>query len=77
MRTGRASVGSALLLALQSIPVFAGGTVLPPDPVGEKVYRAHLLHQMPVIAVMVVCILVAALLIHMAHRKRPPAVVGP
>ncbi len=77
MRTGRVSVVSALLLALQSIPVFAGGTVLPPDPVGEKVYRAHLLHQLPVIAVMVVCILVAAWLIHMAHRKGRLAALEP
>jgi hypothetical protein len=50
VRTGRSLVLMALL-AVQTIGAFGGGTVRPPDPVGEKVYYAGLLKRTAPIAI--------------------------
>ena len=67
MRTGRASVLMAML-AVQPICVFGDGTVFPPDPVGEKLYRAHLLENMLPLA-FIVCGFLVAWLLHTVQRK--------
>jgi hypothetical protein len=68
MRTARASIVTAILLAIQPVCVFGDGTVFPPDPVGEKMYRAHLLADILPIAI-IVCALVAAWAAHKVLRK--------
>jgi hypothetical protein len=41
------------LLAAQSLTAFADGTVSPPNPVGEALWRKHLLPQLLPLAIMV------------------------
>lgn len=67
MRTGRAILLMAVL-AVQPICVLGNGTVSPPNPVGEAVYRPHLLHDMLPLAV-IVCAVLLGLLLHAIQRK--------
>jgi hypothetical protein len=67
MRTGRALVLIAML-AVQPISVFGDGTVFPPDPIGEKEYRTHIVADtLPL--VIIVSGLLLAWLLHRAQRK--------
>jgi hypothetical protein len=50
MRTGRAFILSATLAA-RGFSAFADGTVSPPNPVGEAVWRSHLLPQLLPLAI--------------------------
>ena len=60
------------MLAVQPICVFGDGTVSPPNPVGEKLYYAHLrthfLSEMLPFTIIVGAFLLAGLL-HVAQRK--------
>ena len=67
MRTGRTLVLMALLV-VQPICVLGDGTVSPPNPIGEELYRPHLLRDLLPIAV-IACALLVGWLIHAAHRK--------
>lgn len=68
MRAGRRFAVMAML-AVQPICVFGGGTpVYVPNPIGEKLYRTHLLADLLPIAI-VVGGLALAWLIHTAYHK--------
>ncbi len=56
------------VLAVQPICVLADNTVSQPNPVGEAVYRPHLLVDMLPLTV-IVCALLLAWLLHVIHRK--------
>lgn len=56
------------LLAVQPIWVLGDGTVSPPNPIGEELYRPHLLRDLLPIAV-IVCALLVGWLLHATHRK--------
>ncbi len=56
------------MLAVQPICVLGDSTVSPPNPIGEEVYRPHLLRDMLPIAV-IVCALLLGWLLHAARRK--------
>lgn len=71
MRTARAFALVAML-AFLPLCVFGDGTVSPPNPVGEKLWYAHLrthfLTEMLPFAIIVGAFLLAGI-IHVAHRK--------
>src|ERR1035441_8788768 len=67
MRTGRA-LALIAMLAVQATCVLGASYASYPNPVGEKVYRPHLLLEMLPIAV-IVCALLVAWLCHAVHRK--------
>ena len=67
MRTGRALLLISML-AVQATCVLGASYAFYPNPVGEKVYRPHLLLEMLPIAV-IVCALLVGWLIHAAQRK--------
>ena len=67
MRTVGALVLTAVLAVLP-ICVFGASYASYPNPVGEKVYRPHLLHEMLPFAVIVSALLMGWLL-HAAQRK--------
>ena len=68
MRIGRALVLSAML-AVQPMCVFGDGTVSPPNPEGEKLWRAYSIpHYLP-IPIILVCGILLAWLLHRAQRK--------
>ena len=67
MRTGRA-LALIAMLAVQATCVLGASYASYPNPVGEKVYRPHLLLEMLPIAV-IVCALLLGWLIHAVHRK--------
>ena len=56
------------MLAVQPICVFGDGTVSPPNPVGEAVYRPHQLHDLVPLAV-IVCAPLLGWLLRAAQRK--------
>ena len=56
------------MLAVQPICMFADNTVSMPNPIGEAVYRPHLLRGLLPIAV-VACALLLGWLLHAVHRK--------
>jgi hypothetical protein len=74
MRTGRAKLLMALL-AVQTLAAFADGTVSPPDPVGEALWRQRLLPQLVPLAIMVFAGLLffALWLVGRIHRKHEHA----
>ena len=67
MRTGRA-LALIGVLAVQATRVLGASYASYPNPVGEKVYRPHLVHDMLPLAV-IICALLLGWLIHAAHRK--------
>ena len=67
MGTGRALVLMAIV-AVSPICVFGASYASYPNPVGEKVYRPHLLLEMLPVAV-IVCALLLGWLLHATHRK--------
>ena len=67
MRTGRALVLLAML-AVQPICVLGASWVSRPNPVGEAVYRPHLLHDMLPLAV-IACALLLGWLLHAFQHK--------
>jgi hypothetical protein len=67
MRTGRALALMAML-AVQATCVLGASYASYPNPVGEAVYRPHLLRGMLPLAV-IVCALLLGWLIHATHRK--------
>jgi len=67
MRTGRALVLLAML-AVPTICVFGASYASWPNPIGEAVYRPHLLREMLPIAV-IACGLSLAWLLHRVRRK--------
>ncbi len=56
------------MLAVQATCVFPASYASYPNPVGEKVYRPHLLVEMLPIAV-IVCALLVGWLLHAAQRQ--------
>ena len=72
MRTCKALAVAGLWLAVQTACVF-GDDVLAqrPNPVGEKIYRAHMLPQLLPLAAIVFALLVLAVVavIHKLHHK--------
>ena len=71
MRTGKVSV-MITMLAVQAIGVLGASYASYPNPVGEAVYRPHLLQDMLPLAV-IACAMLLAALIHAAHhRPRKP-----
>ena len=73
MRTSKALV-LIVLASLEPVRVFGNNVFFPPDPVGEKLYRAHLLsHLFPAVIILSAMLLVC--LFHAAQqhaRKLPP-----
>ena len=67
MRTGRALLLTAML-AVQPICGFGGNTVFPPNPIGEKLYRAQLLTDLLPIAIIAAGLLLIWL-VHEVWRK--------
>ncbi len=67
MRTGRALALTAML-AVEATCALGASYASYPNPVGEKLYRPHLLHEMFPFAV-IVCALLLGWLIHAVHRK--------
>jgi hypothetical protein len=67
MRIGRASALIAMLV-VQSISVLGASWASRPNPVGEAVYRPHLLRDMLPLAV-IVCALLLGWLLHVVQRK--------
>ena len=67
MRTGRALLLISML-AVQATCVLGASYASYPNPVGEKVYRPHLLLEMLPVAV-IVCALLVGWLLHAAQRK--------
>lgn len=67
MRAGRVLVLLAML-AVHPVCVFGDGTVSPPNPIGERLYRTHLLARMLPIAI-IVCLFLLAWLIQAVRRK--------
>ena len=67
MRTGRALLLISML-AVQATCVLGASYASYPNPVGEKVYRPHLLLEMLPVAV-IVCALLLGWLLHAAQRK--------
>jgi hypothetical protein len=67
MRTGRA-LALLTMLAVQPIRVLGASYASWPNPVGEEVYRPHLLRGLLPLAV-IVCALLLGWLIHATHRK--------
>ena len=77
MGTGRALVLMAIL-AVSPICVFGASYASYPNPVGEQVYRPHLLREMLPLAA-IVCALLLGWLLHAVQRKakmRAPDDVG-
>jgi len=56
------------MLAVQPICMFADNTVSMPNPIGEAVYRPHLLRGLLPVAV-IVCALLLGWLLHAARPK--------
>ena len=67
MRTDKALVPIAML-AVQAIGVLGASYSSWPNPIGEQVYRPHLLRDMLPLAV-IACALLLAGLIHTAHHR--------
>ena len=67
VRTGRA-LALIAMLAVQSVCVRGASYASYPNPVGEKVYRPHLLLELLPIAV-IVCALLLGWLLHATRRK--------
>ena len=67
MRKGRA-LAIMGLVSLWPLWVFGDGTVSPPNPVGEKLYREHLLPHMLPLAIVAAGLLVAWV-IHAVRRQ--------
>jgi hypothetical protein len=67
LRTGKA-LALIAMLAVQSMCVLGAGWVSVPNPVGEAVYRPHLIRGMLPLAV-IVCALLLGWLLHATHRK--------
>jgi hypothetical protein len=59
----------AAMLAGAPVCVLADGTVSPPNPVGEKVYHAHLLPGVLPVAIIVCAFLLAALAACVLRRR--------
>jgi hypothetical protein len=64
------------MLAVQPICVLGASWASHPDPVGEKVYRPHLLLDMLPVALIVCVVLLAVLLSYYTHRKAKKHVSG-
>jgi hypothetical protein len=56
------------MLAVQPICVFGDNVVFPPNPLGEKLYRTHLLTDMLPIAI-VTCVLLLGWVRHKIESK--------
>jgi heme/copper-type cytochrome/quinol oxidase subunit 2 len=67
-----------VLLALQPVRVFGNNVFFPPDPVGEKLYRAHLWSHLVPVVIIVTAFLFAWLLraARQHARKLPPDAAG-
>ena len=57
-----------VMVAVQPICMFGASWVSVPNPVGEAVYRPHLLRDLLPVAV-IVCALLLGWLLHAVHRK--------
>lgn len=68
MKASRALLLTAMLV-LQTFLAFGDGTVVPPDPIGEKAYRAGLWNQLIPPAIIVSGALVAVALAVMHKNK--------
>ena len=71
MRASRALVLIAML-AVQPVCVFGASYFFPPNPIGEKVYHAHLYrHLFPEMlpVVIIICAFLLPWLFHVAQRK--------
>jgi hypothetical protein len=64
----RRALALIAMLAVQATCVLGDGTVFPPNPVGEAVYRQHLLPEMLPLVV-IVCALLLGWLLHATHHK--------
>ena len=72
MRAARFSGVTAILLglAIKPLSILAASVPnFPPNPVGEKLYRTQLYHEMLLPVVTIACALVAACLVHRFARK--------
>ena len=67
VRTGRA-LALIAMLAVQSLCVRGASYASYPNPVGESVYRPHLLQEMLPVAIIISALLLGWLL-HATHRK--------
>jgi hypothetical protein len=67
VRTGRA-LALIAMLAVQSVCVRGASYASYPNPVGERVYRPHLLQEMLPVAI-IVCALLLGWLLHATQRK--------
>jgi len=69
MRAGKASVVTAMLIAVLPVAAFGNVGVFTPDPVGEKAYRAHLSTEMVLPIAVIICALLAAWLVHKIRQQ--------